>query len=73
MDELSAFVREMERKLLKKCCEETELPENIWLLMDCLVAEGCPAKAVLNGFVKFGELSSLEEMLKGVFDKKEEE
>jgi len=55
MDEL---MRNIERMMLGAACKESGLPEEIALLMDCLVKCGCPVRSVLGGMVEYGKIMS---------------
>lgn len=73
------IMRNLERGIVKKLCQEMEIPEEIWLMIDCLIKNGCPTKAVLKGMQDYSEevskkhdVEALKELLKDLPIKWEE-
>lgn len=54
------------RALLKEFCQNNDIPEDIWMLVDSLVEAGCPVEAVLNGMKEFSERMAFKNLVEGM-------
>ena len=53
--------RQVEAAIMKECLKKTGAPENLIEFLTCLIKNGCPAEALINGFTEYFHRKKAEE------------